>query len=127
MRWLLLSACLFVGCDALFLTDCPASSEPALLLTIRDALTDAPLAFGVEVIVRDESFADTLSSCGGIACVLDPEEDTVQGPWERPGRYDISIRQKGYELWERSNVRVRAGDCGPQTVRLDAHLIPLDT
>ncbi|HEX6913153.1 MAG TPA: hypothetical protein VF142_22270, partial [Longimicrobium sp.] len=92
-------------------TVCPGIPVPAVRVVVVDSATSVDLgrsATGWWVVgerrgVLEKNF-------------LQAEIDLLAyGP---AGRYSIIVQQEGYLTWGRNDVRVRDGECGPQTVTL---------
>jgi D-serine deaminase-like pyridoxal phosphate-dependent protein len=98
------------ACDVFGPKDCDLRAYPAIMVAIRDSLTDVPVTEGVRVIARDGTYADTADfRVFGLA-------------HERPGTYTVTVEKDGYQTWSRTGVRVRDGECHVQTVELTARL-----
>ncbi|HEY0930722.1 MAG TPA: hypothetical protein VGE27_12450 [Gemmatimonas sp.] len=97
---------------------CLAIISPAITLDIRDSVTNAALSNAV-AIARDGAYTDTAQ----ISQM--PRPDTVYDvALGRSGAYAVVVSHTGYRQWQRDAVRVRRGDCGPETVRLDVRMQP---
>jgi len=118
MRLLLVcsSALLIAGCDPFFPSDCTVEETPAVKVTVR---TDGVLPDSVSGVLSEGTHAEALDSYRSSAGT-----HTLTGGYERPGTYSLRVEAAGYRTWSRDGVRVRGGDCGPQTVRLTAELDP---
>jgi hypothetical protein len=83
-------------------------------------VTSAPVAFGAIAVARAAAFEDTLRIPGT------PQDTSayVEGAYEHPGLYSLEIEQAGYQTWTRHGVRVTAGVCHVNTVRVTARLVP---
>jgi hypothetical protein len=96
---------------------CTEEARPGLSITVRDSVTGAAVASGVEVVAREGEYADTargsLLGSGVYALV-----------YERAGSYDVTVSHPAYQLWVRAAVRVTADECHVRTVSLLARLIP---
>lgn len=101
---------------------CTTSIEPALIVEIRDAASDAPLAFAARGVVRDGSYVDSLR----------PYESTGPAPTqvlfsrraaeERAGTYSVEVLLEGYARWTQTGLRVERGTCHVETRRIVARL-----
>ena len=100
---------------------CTASLEPGIIVEIRDALTDAPLAENAIVVITNDNYSETLT-----VYELDGSElssaFSVAGAFERPGVYDIDLSLSGYVGWSRLGVEVTSGICHVGTVRFTVRL-----
>lgn len=112
-----LLALLLAGCNGGGLTDgvvCPAVLVPSLEVAVLDAATGASLVPGATGSWVSGDEAGTLEEVDFAARFL-----TAYGP---AGRYRVTVRHPGYLAWERADVRVNRGTCGPETVVLNAAL-----
>jgi hypothetical protein len=100
---------------------CTAVFKPGIVVEVRDANTDAPLAENTIAVISNDNFSETLivfefeGSASSSAF-------SVAGAFERPGIYDIDLTLAGYNSWSRSDVEVTAGICHVGTVRFTARL-----
>ena len=102
---------------------CPAYIKPAIVVTIRDASTGAPLATAARGAVHDVGYIDSLTPHAGIG----PDLKILvsrRAADERPGTYFVEVKHPGYRPWTLSGVRAVAGVCGVETRRLSAALEP---
>lgn len=100
---------------------CPAVVNPAIVVEIRDARTNAPLANGARGAVHEGAYVDSLT----------PYEDFGPDPFtlvsrraadERPGTYSVEVNHPGYRAWNVAGVRAVSGQCGVKTRRVSASL-----
>ena len=98
---------------------CTAVIEPGIIVEIRDAITDEPLAENAIVVITDNDYTETLVISQWISSVA----VAVEGAHERPGIYDIQLSLTGYNDWTRSGVEVRSGVCHVETVTISARLV----
>jgi hypothetical protein len=97
---------------------CTEEARPGLSVTVRDSLTGAAVANGVEVVALDGAFADTARASllgSGVYSLV----------YERAGTYDVTVSHPAYKTWHQSTVRVTADECHVRTVSLLARLQPL--
>lgn len=105
------------GCTTVFV--------PGIVVEIRDAISDTPLAENAVVVITDGDYTETLE-------VLEyegPESTSaysVAGAYERPGVYDINLTLSGYEGWSRSQVEVESGICHVNTVTFTVRLAAME-
>lgn len=96
---------------------CPAIARPAVLLDVRDSITDALAGRSAIITARDGAFADTAENAVG-----------YDGPYglahHRPGTYTVTVSQVGYQPWSRTGVKVSRAECSVRTVSLKARLQP---
>jgi hypothetical protein len=97
---------------------CTASSEPAIMLEIRDSVSGDGLAGEALAVVVDGGFSDTL------AFLPDPDSAYQAGPSERAGTYNITVTLAGYQTWTRNGVTVEDGICHVHTENVLARLVP---
>lgn len=123
--FLFLSACtflLFSGCDSNN-PICPAVAEPAVIVEVRNAVTEDPEAENAEGVLIDGNYTDSLrikeETDEGIPVAL-------AGGFERAGTYSVRIDKPGFQAWTREGVDVDEGECGPETERLDARIEPTE-
>lgn len=105
------------GCEIFDPGVCTTDVQPAILVQVRDAATQAPAASGATGVLRDGSFSDIMQA--------DPGENALElrGAEERPGTYTVTVDKPGYQQWTQDGVRVRDGGCHVQTVTLQANLV----
>ncbi len=108
----LLAACDDTGTN----TVCPAVPVPAVRVVVVDSATSVDLGrsatgwwvTGEHRGVLEKNF-------------LEAQIDLLAyGP---AGRYSVIVQQPGYHTWGRDDIRVRDGQCGPQTVTVRAELM----
>lgn len=103
---------------------CLAEIKPAIIVEIRDARTGVPLAQLARGVVQDRAYGDSLIPAG-----WESQDPTTmyarRAANERPGTYEVRLERPGYHRWQAHRIRVHAGQCGVQTVRLQARLRPL--
>jgi hypothetical protein len=118
LRAALLAAVASGGCtDGMI---CTTSVEPGVVVEIRDAVDDTPLAAGATGRVRDGGFSDSLRAYGVTATgtLL-----SRAGADEREGTYVVEVSHPGFATWEQSGVRVSGDACHVETVQLQARLV----
>lgn len=96
---------------------CPAIARPAIMLDVRDSITDAKAGRSAIIIARDGAFADT-------ADVAYASEGPYGLAHHRPGTYTVTVSQAGYQPWSRTGVKVSRDECSVRTVSLEARLQP---
>jgi len=98
-----------------------ASSEVAIVVQIRDAVTGAPLAAGARGAIRDGGYVDSLrppttdASSGLLTLTAGPG---------RAGTYDVTVVHPGYQPWHQTGVVVNDNSCGVASRLLHADLEP---
>lgn len=115
---------IFLGCDLPSETmACNREARPAIGVYVRDSLSGQLIGSGATVIFVDGSFVDSTMVPAGDP-LWDPHPITTQRTFERPGRYQVTVRRAGYSTWVQSNVVVVRGECHVETVLLTARLVP---
>jgi hypothetical protein len=99
---------------------CTASVEPAVIVEIRDAVDDQPLAADAVGWVREGTFSDSLRAYG---LTLDGALVSRAGADEREGTYVAQVSHAGYADWEQTGVRVKSDGCHVETAHLQARLV----
>jgi hypothetical protein len=117
----------FSGCsvrDVLEPVICTAQFAPAIIVEIRDARTNAPLAAEARGVVRDGAYVDSLrpaeAESGDPASLF-----SRQAAGERKGTYSIEVQRAGYRTWTTAGVKVDADRCHVLTRRVRADMEPL--
>ena len=105
---------LLAACSNNDAVSCTAQFVPAVVVEVRDSVTQVPLA-GARGIVQDGTFIDSLRPSGG---------STLQAAGERPGTYRVAVGHAGYADWVVTGVRVQRDICHVVTVTLQAALQP---
>jgi hypothetical protein len=108
---------LLAGCDDTGTSPiCPAVVVPAVRVVVVDGATDVDLGrsatgwwvSGERRGVLEKSYLESKIDL------------KAYGP---AGRYSVIVHHPGYRTWGRDDIRVRAGNCGPQTVTVLAELV----
>ena len=97
---------------------CTDEIVPGVVVEIRDAFDDAPLAANARGAVQEGTFVDSLrphSWVGNGTLVGRAAAD------ERPGEYQSTVEYEGYLSWV-GFARVRANECHVETMHLSAYL-----
>jgi len=100
---------------------CTTSIEPGIVVEVRDAISDAPLAEHANVIISDGEYQETLT-VNAFEGLDSSSAYSLAGAYERPGMYDIDLSLSGYESWSRSQVEVEPGICHVNTVKFTVRL-----
>jgi hypothetical protein len=100
---------------------CTASIEPGIVLEIRDAITDMPLAENALVVITDNDYSETLV-VNGYDGADSSSAISVAGAYERSGTYDINVSLTDYTSWSRTGVVVTSGVCHVGTVKFTVRL-----
>lgn len=112
-------ALLATACDSS--TACTASVEPGLLLDIRDATTNAPIAEGTTGTVTDGAYSDSLVPWGNDASGIPL---TLAAAHERPGTYEVWVERAGYQPTTFVTPHIGSNECHVETLRLSVSLSP---
>jgi hypothetical protein len=109
------------NCRSLFgsgAESCSASVEPAVVVEIRDARTQLPLAASARGVVRDGTYVDSLRphSGGGTPFIL----ISRFAAFERRGTYSVKVEAPRYRTWTLGGVVVIADQCHVRTRHLRA-------
>ena len=120
-----LAACVFLllaGCD-FGNPICPAVAEPAVVVEVRNAVTDDPEAENADGVLIDGEYTDSLR--------VNEETDegiliALAGGFERAGTYTVRVEKPGFQTWTREGVDVDDGECGPKTEQLTARIEPIE-
>ena len=115
-------AVLQTGCNGIT-SACTTELRGTIQVTVSDARTGDPLAAGATVIVRRETFYDSVT--------IVSKDSTLKRAYQlfedrtSSGDYDVTVRRSGYQEW-RSTVTVVRNGChyGPGPV-VNALLIAL--
>lgn len=95
-------------------------SDPAIVVEIRDAITQAPLAAGARGTIRDGTYVDSLrprqTDASGRLLVL-------AAGTGRAGSYDVTVVHPGYQTWQQAVV-VGTTSCGLASRVLQVNLEP---
>lgn len=100
---------------------CTQEFRPGLTVLVKDAVTNAGIASGATLVVREGIFTDSFTMPGGRP---DLNDFMLPAAGERAGTYEVSVSKPGYATWVQSNVRVTQGVCHVITVTLTALLQP---
>ena len=102
--------------------ECTQSVEPGIVVEIRDALTDAPIADSANAVITDGEYVEHLSSFDIVPPGI--SFSTRSGADERPGTYLLRVTRVGYQAWQRSGIEVFQGTCHVKTLTLQVRLNP---
>jgi hypothetical protein len=112
---LVLSLAATSACTEVSGITCSTDSRPALMVDVRDSVTNLPAGQGARIIARTGTVADT----------ADTREYYAAGyglASERPGTYTLTVEQDGYRPWSRSGIEVTEDVCHVRTVQVTARL-----
>lgn len=126
----LLAASLAAGCGILDPTVCTMEAVAGIRVELLDSISGEPVRGHVRVVAREGSETFEFDSQVHVDWLVNVDPDTVvfspvELAYERRGTYDVTAEADGYRLWQRTGVRVRAGECHVQTAELTALLQPL--
>lgn len=96
---------------------CPAYIPPSLVIQVVDAATDQVLNAGATGTWVSGQFAGTLEH----QTDFPGQNFVVYGP---AGRYSLVVQHAGYQFWGRDDIRVTAGQCGPDTETVLVEMTP---
>ena len=99
---------------------CPQVVNPGIAITVLDDQSGEAASCGASATLQESSYEETLTHPEEVTC--EPQH-TLQGAFERPGFYNVSVMKEGYENWYAYDVEVSSGVCGVETVELEARLI----
>ena len=100
---------------------CTLEARPGIELEVRDAGTGAAAAHGAYAEANDGLYSAPME-------IVEWETNDpasaylMQGAYERPGRYIVTVTRSGYRPWVASDVRVIGDSCHVRTVRLKVFL-----
>ena len=102
-------ACMEPGCDDY--------AAPGIVVNVRDAVTGQGLTQPLVAVAQEGAYVDTL---GVVMSYV-----RYAGAYERVGTYRVEVHGEGYQLWERTSIRVQMEDkCHVRPVVLDVRLTP---
>lgn len=101
---------------------CPLSSEPAVVVDIRDNGEGLPLAAVARGVIRDGAYVDSLRPHEGRGTAPFVLTSRAAG-FDRPGTYSVEVYAPGYKAWRRDGVTVIQGACRVRTRNLHAELV----
>ncbi|MGH7604076.1 MAG: hypothetical protein ACRENK_08790 [Gemmatimonadaceae bacterium] len=110
-----------VGCSGSTSTVCTDEFRPGIAVYVNDSLTNAGIASGASLVVRDGSYKDSVAAPDGRP---DLNTSPLYAAGERAGIYQVAVTKTGYAGWAKSDVRVTANRCHVNTVTLTALLQP---
>ncbi|HEX6367816.1 MAG TPA: carboxypeptidase-like regulatory domain-containing protein [Longimicrobium sp.] len=84
---------------------------PSLKVAVVDSVTGGSLVPGARGRWIVGAQTDSLYNWGSTLAGFGPA-----------GRYSVAVEAPGYRAWARSDIRVRAGTCAPQTEEVTARL-----
>jgi hypothetical protein len=112
------------ACDVIGLgRECDAYAAPALLVTLVDSLTGAPIPTPVGVVIATSgAYADTAR----LTSQSLPPNHAIYLAEERPGTYTLDVRVAAYRRWLMENIRVgrTSNGCHVETRHLQPRLSP---
>jgi len=114
---------LLAGCADQGPVMCTTAAILGIVVEISNANSGLHVAFGATGAVRDGVYVDSLVMYEG-----GPSPGSLHSlaaAYERPGVYEVSVSQPGYEDWMRSDVTVRDGACHVRGQRLHAEMSPV--
>ena len=100
---------------------CTTEFRPGITVYVNDSLTNAGIASGASLVVRDGSYKDSVAAPDGRP---DLNSSPLFAAGERAGVYQVEVTKTGYAGWVKSDVEVTANQCHVNTVTLTARLQP---
>lgn len=100
---------------------CTQEFRPALMVYVKDSLTNTGTASGASLVVREGTFKDSVAFPDARPELNDLN---LNAAGERAGTYEVAVSKPGYSTWIKSNVRVTKNECHVNTVQLTALLQP---
>lgn len=102
---------------------CTDSLEPGIRVTVLDSISEEEISCGSSIEISGVVYEETDTSDASVTCF---DGDSLEGAYERHGRYNVKITKAGYQPWEKNNVIVTGDSCHVDTVELIATLIAED-
>ena len=100
---------------------CTLQPRPAMLVHVRDSVTNAGIVGGTKLVIRDGTYGDS---------IVVAEIQTGEGPMNlgenRPGVYTLTVSKPGYRTWSRSSISVGHDDCGTTATDVVVLLQPIE-
>ena len=121
LRFILVGA---IGCSGSPLDArpvCTGEFRPGVMVYVKDSVTNAGVASGASLIVREGIFKDSVAFPEARP---DLNDLNLNAAGERAGTYQVTVSKPGYTTWVQSNVRVTKNICHVNTVTLTARLQP---
>jgi hypothetical protein len=108
--------------------DCTAGGDASFIVTVVDSITAAPIASGA-------TLTWSAGRSSGTSVAMQPPTPgpttpltTIQGPYGRPGTFNVTVQKSGYQDWKAPSVYVQQGTTGhcsiQATVVLSARMQP---
>jgi hypothetical protein len=114
-----------IGCSGSSVSASPVCTlelRPAVMVYVKDSLTNTGVASGASLVVREGSFKDSVAAPNARP---DLNDLVLGAAGERAGTYQVTVSKPGYATWMQSNVRVTKNECHVNTVKLTALLQPV--
>jgi hypothetical protein len=105
---------------------CTAESRPALVIEVRDRVSNQFIPALARGVVQDGAFQDSLR-LSGMTGDDPPVPVSYAAAFERRGVYTVSLQVDGYHRWDTSGIAVSRDECHVRTVGLSAALQPRPT
>lgn len=100
---------------------CTSELRFGVSVQVRDSVSRAAAASGALLVIRDGTYADSMSYPAGHA---ELDGAPMFGAPERAGVYTLTVSKAGYRDWIRSGIRVTKGECHVSPVTVTALLQP---
>ena len=117
LPWCAVALGALTGCGTEPVT-CTEEVLPAVVVDIRDAFDDVPIAEAARGAVQDGAFLDSLRPFGAVGNGTLVSRAAAD---ERAGEYTVTIEHDGYLPWE-TTVRVGRNACHVETVKVSVYL-----
>jgi hypothetical protein len=96
---------------------CTAEVRSAVLVLVKDSLTDAWAISGSKVIAQSGTYLDSVSYPAA-----DPSIANPAGFGRQPGTYSVRVQKLGYRDWSKQGIVVGTDKCGTKTEVITARL-----
>ncbi len=93
---------------------CTLEARPGIEVRVKDASDEMFLVEGVEIVITDGDYKETLTSFS--------DNNTFFGAYERTGTYSIEVSKNGYQTYTSTAVKVDKDICHVITENLEITL-----
>src|SRR5258708_18744448 len=101
-----------VACSGSTSPVCTLELRPAVAVYVKDFSTNAGIASGASLVVREGSYEDSVAFSNSSP---DLDNSALVAAGERAGTYQVTVIKPGYAVWLQSNVRVTSNECHVNT------------
>jgi len=99
---------------------CPPYIPPSVVVTVQDSVTGANVLAGSTLVLRNSAgVADSVT----VEAQSYPILSAALG-YGAAGTFSLTVRHAGYREWTKSGIKVNHGECGAETVGVEARLQP---